>query len=46
MNVSMVPAIFQATIEDSASGMPLAYSAGKQDARTWAEREVHLLGQL
>ena len=42
----MVPAIFQATIEDSASGMSLAYSAGEQDERTWAEQGVHLMGEL
>lgn len=46
MSVRIVPAIFQATIEDSATGMSLAYSAGKRDARTWAEQGVHLMGGL
>lgn len=46
MSVRVVPAIFQATVEDSASGMSLVYSAGEQDARTWAEQGVHLPGEL
>lgn len=37
MSVSMVPALSQATIERSASGMSLAFSAGEQDARTQPE---------
>jgi len=44
--MTVVPATLQATIKDSASGMSLAYSAGEQDARTWAEQGVHLLDEL
>lgn len=43
MSVSVVPAIFQATTVDSASGMSLASSAAEQDARTWAEQGAHLM---
>lgn len=42
----MVPAIFQTTTEDSASGISLASGAAEQDARTWAEQGVHLMGEL